>query len=186
MVRHRKPIVSSARTLALILALLALPPTLAQAQFFGYGGYPGMAYGYGYPGIGYGTYGYGYPAYGYGGFGYGYPGMGYGGYGYGYPGLNYNFGYGYGYPGLGFGYGGYSLSVPGFGFWGNSPYNTLGFAGVYPNPLFGLGLTPLGVNSALGERYLLGRGAPTANVITGTVRPYGYSSSYSGPGVYPR
>jgi hypothetical protein len=148
---------------------------------YGYGGY-----GYGYPGVGYGAYGYpglgygfGYPALGYGGYGYGYgyPGLGYGGYGYGYPGLGYGFG------GYGFGYGGYAY---GAGYGGLTPY-TSGFTapGTY-NPLFGLGLTPLGVQSALAERYVLGRGltGPGGNVRVVTPGSYGYTPNpgYVQPG----
>lgn len=136
----------SARTWTLPLALamffLAVPATTLRAQIFGYGGY-----GYGYPGFGYG-----YP-----GFGYGYPGFGYG-YGFGYP--------GFGYGGYGFGYGGPGVTIAGpyapYGY----PYGYGGYGPGALNPLFGLGLTPLGVNSALTERYLLGRGTA------------GYSSSY--------
>jgi hypothetical protein len=124
--------------LALAILLIASPPVHAQFPPFG-----GMGpYGYG-PGWGYGGY-YGYPLMGpgYGGYGYGYPW-----YGYGYPG----YGFGYGYAGLGAGYyGGYGY--PGFGY---------GYAGVYSrglvNPLFGTGLTPLGVQSYLFETQGLGR-----------------------------
>jgi hypothetical protein len=131
------------RWLSLTLVLVALKAPPARAQFFG-------GYGYGFPGYGYGS---GFPGYGY---GFGVPGYGYGA-GVGYPGM------GWGYPG----FGGYGYGVPGAGF---------GVAGVYPgifgtsvsgpgvyNPLFGTGLTPLGVNSALTERYVLGRGIATYN-----------------------
>lgn len=68
------------------------------------------------------------------GFGYGYPGAGFGhgamGYGYGYPGLGYGMGYGYG--------------VPAFGY-------------AYANPLFGVGLTTLAVQSFNIEANVLGR-----------------------------
>jgi hypothetical protein len=161
------------RTLALSLALLVAPASLAHAQFFGYGGYGG--YGYGYPGFGYG-----YPAFGYGYGGYGYPGFGGFGYGYGYPGMGYGYGYsplaygGYG----GFGYGGFGnvgFGVP-YGYW-NSPY---------ANPLFGLGLTVLGAQSALAEINLLGRGGGLyrggsyVRGYNGTALPYG-SYGYSAP-----
>jgi hypothetical protein len=134
----------SSRILPLVLILLAVPTATVHAQFFGYG------------------YGYGVPAYGY---GYGYPGFGYPGYGYGYPG----FAAGYGYPpyGSGFGYYGPGVGVgsfygPGFGF-GGYGYG-YGFGSF--NPYFGVGLTPLGVDSALTERYIRGGGTS------------GYSSSY--------
>ena len=117
--------------LTLALVFLALPATEARAQY------------YGYPGMG-GGFGYGFPGYGYSGMGggFGYPGIG-GGYGYGYgpglgggvPGFGYGGGYyGGGYYGGGFGYG----ASPIYGYGGPGP-------GVY-NPLFGMGLTPLGVN----------------------------------------
>ena len=102
------------------------------------------------------------------------PGFGFGnppGIGYGYPGMGYG-GYGYGYPGLGFGYGGFAY---GAGYGGLTPY-TSGFTapGTY-NPLFGLGLTPLGVQSAMAERYVLGRGltGPGGNVMVVTPGSYG-------------
>ncbi len=124
----------------LALAILLVSSKTARAQFPGYGGM-GMAYGY--PGWGYGGF-YGYPAmrfgYGYGAMGYGFPGMGFGYYGgYGYP----AYGYGYGYPG--FGYSGFGYGNPGF----YSP-------GLF-NPLFGVGLTPLGVQSYMYETQVLGR-----------------------------
>jgi hypothetical protein len=140
----------------------------------GWGGvYPGFGYGgLGYGGIGYGGLGYGgigYGGIGYGGLGYGgigYGGIGYGGVGYGYPGYGYGYGYpGYGYAGYGYGgYGGYPLIPP----------------GIF-NPLFGLGLSPLGVQSALTERYVLGRGqlvdrTPTtsAGAQSSNVRQFDY------------
>jgi hypothetical protein len=107
--------------------------------------YGGYGWGYGYPAYGYA--GYGYPAYGYA--GYGYPA-----YGYAVP------GYGYGTPG--FGYGNF-YSYPGF-----SPY---GYSAAYANPLFGVGLTPLGVQSALAERNLLGRGRTGTTAQPAMVRP---------------
>jgi hypothetical protein len=138
-------------TLTLALVFHALPATEARAQFYGY---PGMGggMGYGYPGLG-GGFGYGYPGLG-GGMGYGYPGMGVG-FGYGYPGMGGGFGYAGGYYGGGFGYG----ASPIYGYGNPGP-------GVY-NPMFGVGLTPLGVNSALSERYVLGRG------LTNYSRGYG-------------
>jgi hypothetical protein len=148
--------------LALLLLIVPAGPTHAQYGGYGYGfpgyGYPGFGAGYGYPGFGGG---YGYPGFG---GGYGYPGFG-GGYGSGY-------GYGYGYPYYGgggsFAYGvpGISIAVPGP--YGPSFYGSPG-PGVY-NPLFGAGLTPLGVNSALTERQLLGRGIG-ANTAAGRRAP---------------
>lgn len=115
----------------------------ARAQWFGggygyMGGYSPYAFGYGYPAYGFG---YGYPAYG---FGYGAP-------------YGYSAGSGYGFTGYGMagpsfiyntaGIGPYGYGAFGYGF-GPSPFS---------NPLFGLGLSPLGVQSAVGERYYLGR-----------------------------
>ncbi len=74
-------------------------------------------------------------------------GMGYGGMGYGmgYGGM----GYGMGYGGMGYGYG-----YPGFGYGG-------GYAGYYGtgwrNPMFGVGLTPLGTQSYMTETRLFNR-----------------------------
>ena len=152
-----------ARTLSMVLALLVASPGLAMAQFLGGGyGYGGWGYGgYGYPGFGFGgygvsPYGYGY-GYGYPGYGMGYGGMGYGGMGYGYSGMGgfypgYGYGYGYGtlYPNITAGYAlGYAPGVPYAGPAMSSPYT---------NPLFGLGLTPLGVQSYFTESNMLGRG----------------------------
>ncbi len=139
----------------------------------------GVALGYGYPGMG-GGMGYGYPGMG-GGMGYGYPGMG-GGMGYGYPGMG--GGMGYGYPGMGGGMG-YAAPYYGGGLgYGYGPSIIYGYGnpgpGVY-NPTFGLGLTPLGVNSALTERYVLGRGLPTYSRGYGQVAPPG--TYRVGPGV---
>jgi hypothetical protein len=137
-------IARSARTLTLALPLLFLcgPTTRAQAQFFG---------GYGFPGYGYGM------------------GMGFPGYGYG---MGYGLGYGFGYPPYSEGYlfngAGVTMAVPGpFGVYPG--YGSYGYGA--SNPLFGLGLTPLGVNSAIAERYILGRGLS------------GYSSGYGGVAV---
>ena len=135
-------------TLILALAILLVSSERASAQFPAYGG-GGMTYGY--PGWGYGGF-YGYPAmgYGYGGMGYGYGGMGYGygGMGYGYGGM------GYGYPAWGGGYyGGYGYpAYYGFGY-GNPGFYTPGLM----NPLFGVGLTPLGAQSYMMETQLFGR-----------------------------
>ncbi|MBV8384926.1 MAG: hypothetical protein JOZ63_20235 [Planctomycetaceae bacterium] len=146
--------VRSARAVVLALAILALPSTAARAQIIGYGGF-----GSGYPGFGYGGYGYGYPGFGYYG-GYGYPGFGYGGYGY---------GSNFALPGYGYGYPGYNLGVPQF----ISP--TLGTG--YVNPLYGLGLSGLGVQSAPAEQILSGRGDQGLA---------GYSRGYQGISGYPR
>jgi hypothetical protein len=135
-------------TFSFILA--ALPASPVWAQFLGYG--------------------YGYPSYGFG-YGYGWPGYG-GAYDYGYPGLGYGYGLGYGgYPAFG---GAYSFGAPGPSY--VTPYAPLGIynggpgPGVY-NPLFGVGLSPLGVNSALAERYTLGRGVARSQNVYGTVPP---------------
>lgn len=132
----RIPALSSASTLFLGLAFFALPGTPAEAQMFGPSvGFPGYGYGYAYPGF---------PVYN----GFGYPG--------------YSFGYGYGYPGYGYGnpaYG-YSYNNPGLGY-GGVPMTSVPQAVVpaygYLNPMLGMGLTPLGVQSALGEGSLQGR-----------------------------
>ncbi len=132
----------------LALAILLVSCNTASAQFPAYGR---MEMGFGYPGWGYGGF-YGYPAmgYGYGGMGYGFGGMGYG-----YPGMGIGYYGGYGYPGYGFGYPGFGY--PGFGYSGYG----YGSAGLYSpglmNPLFGVGLTPLGVQSYMYETQVLGR-----------------------------
>jgi hypothetical protein len=124
--------------LVLALAILVASSGKAEAQFPAYGG---GGWSIGYPGFGFG---YGFPGYGFGGFGY--PGMGYG-YGMGYPGV----GFGYGYPGMGYGYG---FGMPGYGY---------GFGNIYTyssplyNPMFGVGLTPLGAQSYIVETQLFGR-----------------------------
>jgi hypothetical protein len=170
-------IVGPGLALAAVLIALSWGPTPARGQMFGYGmpGYGGYGMGgyggYGYPGFGYGGYamgGYGYP-----GFGYGYPGVGYGGfgYGYGYPAVGYGFGGGLGYP--------VGLPSPAYGYYGGPYGYGISGPGAF-NPLFGMGLTPLGVQSAQAERYLLGRGltgssrgysAPATNTTYGTARP---------------
>ena len=144
--------------LALAVLAFAFTPRTCQAQFFGYGGYgfPGYGmyggYAYGYPGMGFGYggmgYGYGYPMVG--GMGYGYPMMG--GLGYGYPMMG-GYGYGYGYP--------YGAGYPGFAYTGALLSNP------YSNPLFGVGLTPLGVNSYFTEMNMLGRGQARAAARAG-------------------
>jgi hypothetical protein len=133
--------------LALVLALGmgAVTENRASAQFFG-------GYGMGYPGFGYGGWGYGSPWFGYG--GYGYPWYGYGGWGYG--------GWGWGYPWYGYG----TIGPYGLGFAAAmaNPYGGLFLANPlalaygfgFANPFFGFGLSPLGVQSALIERYALG------------------------------
>ncbi len=144
--------------LILSLALFLMPAGKANAQFMGYGGYGWGGYGgwgwggYGYPGV---AYNYGYPGYGmgvipvYGNYVMGAPG--YGGYGGGYG------GYGGGYGGYGGGYGGYGGGYGGFGGFGYSP-GGIGMSGVgYWNPMFGVGLTPLGTQSYMTETRLLGR-----------------------------
>ncbi|HEY2159076.1 MAG TPA: hypothetical protein VGH33_25840 [Isosphaeraceae bacterium] len=170
---------------ALLITVVVLTATVspARAQFYGFGGYgyPGMAFGngFGYPaygvGYGYGGLGYGYGGFGYGGlgYGYGYPGVGYG-YGFGYP----AYGAGYGYGGLGYGFGGLGPGGLGFGYgspgvgygYGNLAYgNPYLLSGLF-NPLFGVGMTPLGLQSYLYERNVLGRG------LTGNSRGYsGYA-----------
>ena len=147
---------------ALVVVALAVTPHVARAQFPGFGwggyGYPaygygmyGNPYGYGYPGLSYGAmgFGYGYPAMGYGmGMGYGGMGMGYGGMGMGYGGM----GMGYGYPAMGYAYG-----YPGVSYAGPM------IASPYANSLFGVGLSPLGVNSYFTEANQMGRAQLRAN-----------------------
>jgi len=95
-----------------------------------------------FPGYGLG-YGYGYPAY-----GYGYPGFGYG-----YP----AYPVGFGFSGYGFGFGpaayGYVAGFPPV-----LPYGGPQALSPYANPMFGLGLTPLGTQSYFFEANSLGRG----------------------------
>jgi hypothetical protein len=133
---------------ALLLTLLVVSATPARAQVIVSGGFGPPWYGYGDPG-------YSYPGFGY---SYGVPV-----YGYGVP------GYGYGVPVYGYPYSG--LNYPGYGYPGYYPFGPSGAL----NPLFGLGLTPLGVQSALAERYLLGRGS------TGYRSSPVYVPSYSPP-----
>jgi hypothetical protein len=144
-----------ARTIGVAgLGLALMGPFAGQAK----------AQGFGTPG-----YGYGYPAY-----GYGYPG-GYGP-GFGYPG--YGFGFGFGVPAVGYPYPpvaaaptftvpSYAANGLGVGF---SAYGLPNPNGVYyANPLYGAGLTPLGVQSYLLERDIilgsggLRRAVPPAN-----------------------
>lgn len=146
------------RTWGLLGAILLLGAGPASAQF-GYGAYGGSPYG-GYGGYGYGGYGLG----GYGGYGLG----GYGGYGLGgfvgsgvfYPPYNTATGNPIAagiappaYGGIGFGY-------PGVGY--------PGIGGI--NPLFGLGISPLGVHNAVAEQNLRLRYSPYSG---GYYRAYG-------------
>jgi hypothetical protein len=144
--------------LILALAIFLVPSGKAHAQFGGYGGWGGYGYpgwgwgGYGYPGV---AYNYGYPGYGMGIFpvngNYTIGAPGYGGYG----------GYGYG------GYGGYGAGYGGFGY---AP-GGIGMSGVgYWNPMFGVGLTPLGTQSYLMETRVLGRVPRSSTRYYGT--PY--------------
>ncbi len=154
--RLRTCILNAARILAPALAFLVLPPSLAQAQMWGYGGYgygfnSGYSYVYpGYAGVGVGYYN-------------GIPAPAYGG-----P-VGFGLGYGYGYPAYNYGY--FANAYPGV----RPP---LGSAAGYPNPLFGMGLSPLGVQGTLNDAYLLGatRGRTITNPATqyygtGSARP---------------
>jgi hypothetical protein len=141
----------------LALAILLVPAAPARAQFPAYGG-GGM--GFGYPAWGYGGF-YGYPAMGYGGMGYdgmGYGGMGYGGMGYGYGGMGYG-----GYPAMGggfyggYGYPAYAYGGPGFQYYGFGYGNPGFYTPGLMNPLFGIGMTPLGAQSYMYETQVLGR-----------------------------
>jgi hypothetical protein len=149
-----------------LAATFLVPPATARAQFPGYGWGDGFA-GYGFPGFGYGAYagpyGLGMPGYGY---GFGMPGYGFGlGYGFGVPGYGYALG-GYGVPGIGIYYG-----YPAFGVEGS------GSAIVnhpYLNPLFGVGMTPLGLQSYVTESNLLGRGQLAAAMRARARQQQGY------------
>jgi hypothetical protein len=168
-----------AQAFVLIVAALVLAPEAARAQFPGYG------WGYGFPGYGYagypGPYGFGMPGFGYGmGYGYGMPGFGYGmGYGYGMPGYGYGMGYGFGMPGYGLGVG-YGNGVPGLEIYYGSPgFGVVGSGSPivnspYLNPLFGVGMTPLGLQSYLTESNMLGRGQIGAAVRARAREQQGY------------
>jgi hypothetical protein len=139
-----RDLAGSVRRLALAAALVGLTSAGARGQFMGYGGF-----GYGYPAYDYGGLDYGgvYPGYGYGGMGYG--GMGYGGMGYG--GIG---GFGFG----GFGWGGYPVPTGIYGTGYSGIYPAAAYGGFGPgvvNPLFGLGLSPLGVQSTLAETAII-------------------------------
>jgi hypothetical protein len=122
---------------AFVVCLIASAPA-ANAQFANYGG----MYGYGFPGgFGYGMSGFGGGFYGGPGFGFGYPMM-MGGFGY--PGMGYGFGGGYGF-GYGYGPGAFLGGYPGYG-----------MPGLW-NPLFGVGMSPLGAQSFMYETQVLGR-----------------------------
>lgn len=158
----------------LALFLILTPAEDAGAQFMGYG------YGYGYPGWGYGGWGGVYPGWGYGGFGYGYPVAGFaGGAAYTYPGLAFPVVTGYPAYGMG-GYGGWGWGYPGYGYGGMGYWaygymsGGIGMSGVgFWNPMFGVGLTPLGTQSYLYETQMLGR---VPRVSTG----YGGTPYYRG------
>jgi len=143
MIRHHAA-AAAARflpSLVLFVILCTVPAVPASAQW-GFGGWGG---GWGYPGWGWGYGGImGMPN--------GYPG---GGMAYGYANSPGPFG-----PPYLAGYGFYGLPVAGL------PIGFPGYGLVAPNPMFGLGLTPLGAQSGLAEAYLLGRG-------TGTTAPQG-------------
>jgi hypothetical protein len=165
MTRFHKQSLNATRIVAFALLVLIVPASRSQAQGYGYGayGYPGYGYGYGGPGFGYGYgagYGYGYPVGGY----YGYGGaFGFGlGVGYSYPPVSYNY-FGNGYPGV------QAPLVSGVG---------------DLNPLFGLGLTPLGVQSALAERNLINASRPrNPGISVGAGVPgKAASDQYSGTG----
>jgi hypothetical protein len=143
--------------LTLALAILLVSAGNAKAQFPAYGGggwsigYPFWGYGYGFPGMGYGYGGFGYGGMGYGFGGMGYGGMGFGGMGYGgmgYGGMGFG-GMGYGYPGIG-----YIRGIPGYGYGYGNIYS---YTSPLYNPLFGIGLTPLGAQSYIAETRLFGR-----------------------------
>jgi hypothetical protein len=168
MERVRQIMLRSLLVMGLTCAGLAISPTTSRAQFFGYGGY------------GYSPYA----------FGAAYPGFGYGGL----P----NWGYGYGFGGFGFPFGvtGYpQLATPFNAYQGVGPYGYAAYGygypiGAYANPYFGLGLSPLGVQSAVTERYLLGNPgyryrAPTYVRGYGPVRSSGGNVVRSAPAAIP-
>jgi hypothetical protein len=158
------------RLLVVMLGLIAWAgtPGTASAQFWGGGMGPavgfytntaglggldlsgwngGMGFGMGMPFGATGMMGFGAPGFGY---GYGVPGFGFG-----FPG----FGYGYGFAG-GFGLGGLGLGFGtpiGFGYPGVGGFGFAPIANPWANPLFGVGLTPLGTASYTIESNQLGR-----------------------------
>jgi hypothetical protein len=132
--------------LALTIVVLAMAAGTSRAQYFGYG-FPA---GYGMYG---GYYGYGYPGYA---FGYGNPAFA--GYGYGYPG----FGYGFGYPAFAYSYPAYGAGL-GYAYPTGLAYGGDLFVAPYWNPLFGVGTSPLGLQSFLSESNLFGRGQLAAD-----------------------
>ncbi|MGP0064152.1 MAG: hypothetical protein ACLQGP_11210 [Isosphaeraceae bacterium] len=124
-------------SLTLALVVLLMPPRETNAQMVGFGaavGYPGTGFYNGFPMVNYPftSFGNAYPGMGY---GMGYGGMGYGGMGYG----------GMGYGGMGYGGMGYGAGYAGF-------YGT-----GWRNPMFGVGLTPLGTQSYMMETRLFNR-----------------------------
>jgi hypothetical protein len=133
MQRHLKRLERLCWSLTLALVIVLMPSREADAQMVGFGaavGYPSVGVYNGYPMVNY-------P---FSSFGNVYPGMGYG---VGYGGMGYGMGYGvmgYGYPGFGYG---------------------AGYAGYYGtgwrNPMFGVGLTPLGTQSYMMETRLFNR-----------------------------
>ena len=112
------------------LVILATSTASARGQFLGGMGMGGMGYG-GMGGMGYGGMVYG--------------GGGFGGYGYGGPFVGN--GFGFGYPGFGVPFAAFPYPVA----TGNGNFYT--GPGSF-NPFFGMGLTPLGVDSFLGEMSL--------------------------------
>ena len=125
-------------TTILASVILVISSAPAHAQFPAYGG---GGIGIAYPGWGYGGF-YGYPA-----MGYGYGGMGYG---YGYPVMGGGFYGGYGYPA-------YAYGGPGFRYYGFGYVNPGFYTPGLMNPLFGVGMSPLGVQSYMYETQVLGR-----------------------------
>jgi hypothetical protein len=180
--RHKKALARLWWSLTLALVILLMPSRRADAQMVGFAAaagpssigyangypmvnYPFTSFGSPYGGMGYGGMGYG--GMGYGGMGYG--GMGYGGMGYG--GMGYG---GMGYGGMGYGGVGYGMGYGGMGY-GGMGYGA-GYAGFYGtgwnNPMFGVGLTPLGTQSYMTETRLFNR--------TPRVTRYYYPSAYRG------
>jgi hypothetical protein len=169
--RHKKALARLWWSLTLALVILLMPSRRADAQMVGFAAAAGpssIGYANGYPMVNYPFTSFGSP---YGGMGYG---MGYGGMGY--PGMGYGgMGYGMGYPGMGYGgmgYGGVGYSGMGYGGMGYGA----GYAGFYGtgwnNPMFGVGLTPLGTQSYMTETRLFNR--------TPRVTRYYYPSAYRG------
>ncbi len=159
----RRGLARVALGLGLAAAALLGPGQPARAQFvmggMGFGsGYPMMGTGFGYPLGGFGMGGYG---------GWGYGGWGYGGWGWGGPvmmGIPQPFNTGGWYTTGGF-------VGPGFGMMPNGAGAYGGWEGWNNQANLSLGITPIGIQSALMERGLAGTGLPAGGrLVPGTYR----------------